>query len=345
RAEQYTRCLIRELDIYSKTFSFEPCTIYIGGGTPSILSASCFTTILNSLRERISFRRLVEFTVEINPGTLDEQKMAAMQRAGVNRISIGAQSFDNSTLVRIGRRHTVRHIEQCIRIVRDAGIKNIGLDLISSIPGINMDLWQKTLDSAIQLHPNHVSVYTLTIEPGTIMAKSIAGNKTAMPTDNEQLAATNRAKSVLQSAGYSQYEISNYAQPGYECMHNIACWRGMDYFGLGPAASSRIGLSRWTNAPDINSYCNSLEHGNKPPSTFETLSPRSDALERLIFQFRLNEGVPDETLRKSPHASEGTLDAVLQRLTADNLIVFQDAKWRLTAKGCRFADFVAAEFV
>ena len=313
-----------------------PETVYFGGGTPSILSAAQLERLCRIVKTRSLPRPATEWTVEANPGTLTPGKLRVLREAGVNRISVGAQSFDDAVLRHIGRRHSAAAISGTVAAIRSAGIENIGLDLIAALPGVDDDTWRATLMKAVELDPRHISVYALTIEHGSRMAT---------PDDDSQLRAMEQAESVLSSAGYLRYEISNYAKPGFEAKHNVSCWRGEDYLGLGPAAAARSGLKRWTNKPGLGAYSEALAAGCLPPRDEETVTPETDAAERLAFAFRLAEGVDLRKFEAIAGSRVGQWQETLRKLGDTGLTEYRDGRWFLTAKGIHLADYVAGELM
>jgi len=333
-ADRYLAALARELDEFEPP---APETIYIGGGTPSVLSVRQLATLCRMLRSRVAARRLVEWSVEINPGSLDAEKAAVLAAAGVNRVSLGAQSFDDRILQTLGRRHAAADTVKAVTILRAAGIANIGLDLIACVPGCARALWRKTLRQAVALAPRHVSVYALTSEEGTRLSRLLGRGKTALLTDDAQLAMLDLAETELARAGFGRYEISNYARKGFACRHNVACWRGEEYIGLGPAAASHVGLRRWTNRPSVHAYLAAFEAGRSPPRDVETLTPVLKRQEQVIFGLRMAEGVAPAMAREYRPA--------LDVLRADGLVDLRVGRWRLTARGRNLADYVAVELM
>ena len=212
-----------------------------------------------------------------------------------------------------------------------------------------MDTWHETLAAAVQHDPEHISVYSLTLEPGCVMAQRATAGELAVPPASDQLTALDRAEKQLNSSGYERYEISNYARPGNTCLHNVACWRGEDYIGLGPGASSRIELKRRTNHADMTAYAGAARDGTARPFDEETLSPEEDAVERFIFTFRLAEGVdPAAFCRRHPAAQAGLAvkwERELARLASDGLVECEADHWRLTSRGRNLADHVAEALV
>ncbi len=344
RSDLYLDALAKELDLRAQAgMELVPETMYLGGGTSSVLDADQLRRLCALVRCRISDVRLREWTMESNPGTLSREKLHVVAEAGVNRISLGAQSFDDDTLACIGRRHTRRDIERSVDLVRASGIANLGLDLIACLPGMCDAAWQRTIEKAISLTPQHVSVYPLTIEDGSRLARLARLTDITVPDEEVQLRALSVAESLLGAEGFSRYEISNYARSGFECEHNVACWRGQDYIGFGPAASSRSGRQRWTNQPNIQRYVQALKAGRLPPREEETLDARTDATERMLFGFRLAEGVAVNRFGEGDRRLTESWQVKLRELERAGLVARQGARWTLSARGRNLADFVACE--
>ena len=333
-ADRYLDCLEREL---AASLPLAPETIYIGGGTPSVLSVRQMERLCRLLCDRVGTHRLVEWSIEINPGSVDAAKAAVLAAAGVNRASLGAQSFDDCILQALGRRHAAADTVKAVAILRSAGIANIGLDLIACVPGCTRALWRKTLRQAVALAPKHVSVYALTNEEGTRLNRAIGKGTSALLSDDAQLAMLDLAETELTRAGFSRYEISNYAQAGFECRHNVACWRGEEYIGLGPAAASHIGFTRWTNRADVSAYLAATGVGCNPPRDGERLTSALKQQERVIFGLRMAEGITDSMASKYKPA--------LNALRTDGLVNLRDGRWKLTARGRNLADYVAVELI
>ncbi|MFH1476941.1 MAG: radical SAM family heme chaperone HemW [Verrucomicrobiota bacterium] len=333
-ADRYLDSLEREL---ATALPLTPETIYIGGGTPSVLSARQVDRLCRLLRAGVATHRLVEWTMEINPGSVDAEKASILAAAGVNRVSLGAQSFNDRILKILGRRHTAADIVKAVTILRAAGIGHIGLDLIACVPGCTRALWRKTLRQAVTLAPRHVSVYALTNEEGTRLNRLLERRMTALLPEAAQLAMLDLAETELTRAGFSRYEISNYAQAGFECRHNAACWRGEQYVGLGPAAASHVGLKRGINRADVRAYMAAIETGHSPPCDVEVLTPALKRQEQVIFGLRMAAGIAVSM------ASE--YEAALNALRTDGLVNLRAGHWVLTARGRNLADYVAVELI
>jgi oxygen-independent coproporphyrinogen-3 oxidase len=285
----------------------------------------------------------IEWTSEANPGSVDGDKLRLMKSAGVNRISLGAQAFDDRVLRQLGRRHSVKDIYSAVEEIKSACFTNWGLDLIACVPGVSAEAWRATLCAAVKLEPTHVSVYALTREEGTRLDRDHQAGTVTLLDDDEQLRMLDLAEEVLGAAGLPRYEISNYARPGFECRHNLSCWRGENYVGLGCAASSRVGNRRWTNVADFESY---LTAGVREE---EVLTPLMDGVERFIFGLRMTEGIDLESILSACGLAGSPQEAVwkmtLARLEGEGLVVSGGGRWCLTARGRELADHVAVELM
>jgi oxygen-independent coproporphyrinogen III oxidase len=233
--ERTTRAQVEEIE--RSPWRGRPAkTIFFGGGTPTFLSEDQLLRILDAVVRVHPPLEDAEITSEANPGTADAAKFSAMRRAGFNRISLGAQSFLDSDLLRLGRIHKSGEIERAVSIARDAGFENLNLDLMFALPGQSRHAWRANLDRALSLSPEHISLYCLTLEPNTPFYKQHLSGQLQLPDDDEQVAMYNECVSVCAANGYEQYEISNFAKPGYECKHNLCYWHAEEYAGYGPGA-------------------------------------------------------------------------------------------------------------
>lgn len=325
--------------------SLSPETVYFGGGTPTLLPPAQ----LERLLILSGARQGAEWTVEANPGSVDGPKLSLLREGGVNRISLGVQSMDDSVLAFLGRRHSVAETRTAVAAIQSAGFDNWGLDLIACVPGVDRARWFRTIEQALALSPRHVSVYALTREEGSAIARHIDNGRVGLLDDDEQLAMLRTAEDALRAAGFERYEISNYALPGYECRHHLACWRGRNYIGLGCAASSRVGPRRWTNLPDLEGYIAALSQARTPPREEETLSDITDATERLVFGLRMAEGVDLSAILRATgltgSATAGSWDQTLDRLRGAGLLTCAAGRWMLTDHGRELADHVAVELL
>lgn len=353
QADRYLDCLEREIQIRREGIDLCPETVYVGGGTPSVLNERQLARLC-SLVQALTPGRIIEWTMEVGPGTLTAEKTRLMKKAGVSRASIGAQSFDDEVLRRIGRRHSVQEIRETVVLLREAGFENIGVDLIAGLPGVTPELWRQTLLDTLVLAPVHVSVYELTIEPDSRLAKMLQQGEISIPDEETQSEAGRIAENILTEAGFERYELSNYArrlpkdsgpaQPcseAWRCRHNLSFWRGEDYLGFGPAATSRIGRIRCTNEASISQYIEKIEAGKPAYCTCEILSAEVDLTERVAFCLRLAEGVRLEPFSDASQHLLSLWTGALSRMEHQGLVMRANGRWHLTHYGKNFADSVA----
>ena len=348
-ADRYLDALSREMALYAEPqVKLRPPTIYMGGGTPSALGVEGFKRLVGDLSVYVDMTAASEWSMELNPGNLEPGLLQAMKDAGVTRVSIGAQAFDDPTLETMGRRHRVKDTLAAVAAVAAGGFDHWGLDLIAGYPGVSPATWRETLRQALSLGPSHLSVYDLSVEPGTRMAQRVERGIAITPPESATLAALQVAVDLAEDRGLRRYEISNFAHPGRECFHNLNCWRGGDYVGFGPAASSRLGRRRWTNRADLDGYVAALAGGEPPPREEETLPPETDLCERLMFGFRLAEGVDmgqfQDVFSPTPDQVERWIGR-LAGLSREGLLVEEGGRWRPTERGFRLADRIAAELL
>jgi oxygen-independent coproporphyrinogen-3 oxidase len=309
-------------------------TIFFGGGTPSALSVKQLEFLFSELRRRLDLTGLREWTLEMNPATVSLEKAQMMRDYGVNRVSMGVQSWDPEMLKRLGRVHSAPQAERSFHILREAGFTNLNLDLIFGIPGQSVEMWERTLRQTIALAPEHISAYCLTFEEDTEFFQR--HQRGELPQDTEQDADFYElTMTLLETAGYRQYEISNYASPGAECLHNLAYWLGQDYLGLGPSAFSTIGERRWQNTPDTSRYIEQLQAGVEPINFQEKITGQIRKSEMIAFGLRTSVGVPASAMGESE----------LEALRREGYLEEENSRVRLTAKGRMVADSIAELFV
>lgn len=344
-ASAFTTALGNELKMLLGSVDIcSPETIYIGGGTPTILDENDCEFFIETLLTALDMSNLKEWTVEVAPGSLTPAKLKMFRQAGVNRISIGAQSFDSSILQWAGRRHNVEDIIQTVKLVRNAGIVNIGIDIISGFPGVTFQSWRYNITNALALMPCHISVYALTVEENSQL-QQLYPNKKSIIDEDTDIEIIKETERQLCFAGYVRYEISNYALQGYECVHNVSYWQGEDYLGVGPGATSRSGLYRKTNKPVLKQYLQALACDKLPPADVEKLSLNADLTERFIFAFRLKNGVDiSQFVDVMPHLANRWQDKLCQ-IEKDGLVANNGTRWFLTPQGREMADYVARELV
>jgi oxygen-independent coproporphyrinogen-3 oxidase len=267
-----------------------PSTIYFGGGTPTALTIEQLESVLGAFHDELDLSQLIEWTMEANPGSVSARKAGVLRKFGVNRISLGVQSWDNELLKLLGREHDARKAEQSFRILRTAGFSNINIDLMFGLPGQSVRQWQATLEKTVALQPEHISTYCLTYEEDTeFFLRQSRGEFRENPDADAELFEI--TMSILEAGGYEHYEISNYARPNFSSVHNRAYWSGENYLGIGPSAFSTVGMRRWQNIPDYREYAERVLSDQSPIGTTENLTPAMKGTERVALMLRTRDGV------------------------------------------------------
>lgn len=334
KADPLVDAVIREAELFGRAVA--PRTVFIGGGTPTALSVSQLERLLDGLHRHLDLAGVEEFTMEMNPATVTARKALLLRGAGVNRVSMGVQSWDADLLKTLGRVHDAGQVRKSFAVLRSAGFDNLNLDLIYGVPGQTLAQWEDSVRQTIALGPEHISAYCLTYEEDTEYFERLQRGE--FREDGDQDADFfERGVALLSGAGYGQYEISNYAQPGRSCRHNLAYWEGADYLGLGPSAWSTMGERRWQNVPDTAAYVRAVEAGVRPLATEEALPPATREAERIAFGLRMNAGLDPARLAKSH-------DLVTQ-LRREGLLEDHGPRVRLTERGRLLADEIAAELM
>jgi oxygen-independent coproporphyrinogen-3 oxidase len=311
-------------------------TIYFGGGTPTALTTPQLEFLMAGFRDELDLSALIESTVEANPGSASAGKAALLQRLGINRISLGIQSWDDDLLNLLGREHNAKQGEESFDIFRGAGFSNINIDLMFGLPGQTIRQWQSTLERTVSLRPEHISTYCLTYEEDTeFFLRHARGEfQQDSDTDAEFFAMT---MSILEAAGYEHYEISNYARPGFRSAHNRAYWSGSDYLGIGPSAFSTTGMTRWQNIPDFRRYAEAVLAGKSAIGSVEHLTPEMKRAEQIALSLRTDDGAPAPLLESFPNETREFVRLGLLQRARGNFV--------LTRAGKALADSVAEAFV
>jgi oxygen-independent coproporphyrinogen-3 oxidase len=292
KTQAFLDAVLLELDRFGPD-RVQPETIFFGGGTPSALSPRQLSYLISGLRERLDLSVLREWTLEMNPATVSEEKAELLLSLGVNRISMGVQAWQSDLLDRLGRVHSAAQALRSYEILRRAGFKRINLDLIFGIPGQTPAQWEETLLRTINLSPEHISAYCLTYEEDTEFFRQLAiGHLSQNELQDAEL--FEMTMDTLARYGYWQYEISNYALPGEECLHNLAYWSGKEYLGLGPSAFSTVSGRRWQNIPNTSSYVDQIERAGNAHAFSESLSSETQLAEKIVFGLRMNRGIAEE---------------------------------------------------
>lgn len=319
-------------------------TMYLGGGSPTCLPVELLCGLIDAMIARVG--RPDELTVECNPAQADATLFQSLRRCGVNRLSIGAQSFHPAELETLGRPHSPKAIEKAVADARSAGFDNIGLDLIFGIPGSTVETFSQSLDAAVALSPSHLSAYSLTWEDGTPLTRALAEGHLQAVNEDDERAMYRRLCTSLAAAGYAQYEISNFARLGCECRHNLRYWHNQPVIGIGPAASGWYRSQRTANTADIHRYIDRIRQGRMAHDTVEQPGPLQIAAETAILGLRLTDGIDLPAFHRATGCDATVLfaDAIAAHRQA-GLLELTPTRLRLTEKGRSFADTVACDFV
>ena len=353
--ERYVNALTKEIENFSFDKSQIPNpksqiqadTIYFGGGTPSLLAPEQLEKILNSLHKKFSIDKSAEITMEMNPATLTPETLKSYKSLGVNRASFGAQTFDDTELKRLGRRHTASDVRETIELLRNADFQNVSFDLIAGLPRQTLRDWERNLNEALKLNPEHISLYLLEIHEGTPLAKQIRSGRAALP--DEDLAGEMYLLMLdkVSTKGYEQYEISNFSKPGFESRHNLKYWQFAPYFSFGVSAHSFDGENlRWSNERDTFAYVKRIETGASPIVETVKLDEKARRAEYAFLRLRLNEGIDLQEFNKTfgvDLTEEFAED--FARLRTAGLIENSKKKLRLSKKGMLYSNEVFSIFV
>jgi len=334
RSQTWRFCdaILHDLDQQCTGFTLSPETIYLGGGTPTALTTSQLEFLLRGFRERLDLSSLAEWIIEANPGSVSARKATLLRKLGVTRVSLGVQSWDNELLKLLGREHSSQQAGQSFDILRTAGFSNINVDLMFGLPGQTIEQWKSTLEKTIALQPDHISAYCLTYEEDTEFFFRHARGEFRQDTDADA-AFFEMTMFILEDAGYEQYEISNYARPGFASVHNRAYWLGKDYLGIGPSAFSTVGMHRWQNICDYRAYAQRVLSGKSPRGFSENLTSEMKRTERIALSLRMREGVAASELKRVGQETS--------ELASLGLLRKSHGSYVLTRKGKSLADSVA----
>jgi oxygen-independent coproporphyrinogen-3 oxidase len=343
-AERFVDAALAELDRRRHELSLPLRSVYVGGGTPTALGGRLLTRLLSALRACTDEQ--TEYTVEANPRTVTEDIALHLADAGVNRVSVGAQSFRAEELRLLGRLHGPDDIARAGATLRWAGLENLNLDLIYGIPGQDLSGWSKTLDRALSLGPQHVSCYALSFAPGTPLEADLQAGRVAEQDDATQRQFYEAARAAAGDAGLEQYELSNFARERRRCAHNISYWENKPYVGLGPSAATYLDGVRRTHNPDVNVYVDAVLSGQEPPGTAERLTGRQRLAEALMLGLRMTQGVNRESfaLRYGQDPVEAFPRTAARYARSGHLVV-EPRRLRLSRRAHFVADTILADFL
>ena len=324
-----------------------PRTVFFGGGTPSLLPEQEMRRLIGGLRERIELEGVEEWTVEVNPATANARYFAMLWELGVDRVSFGGQSFDSGELKVLERHHDPEDVGRGMEAARGAGFRRINLDLIYAIPGQDLASWERTLAAALALGTTHLSCYGLTYEPNTpIAVRRRLGQLGGVVEEDLEVQMLRHARARLAAAGLEPYEISNYAAPGQQCLHNLVYWTGGNYIGLGPSAASHVEGWRWRNRPHLGEWEDAIDGGALPAVDVEHLTRRRREGELAMLMLRLARGIEfAQFSARTGSDARAVFSGLLGRLEKIDVVQITADSIRLTEKGLAVADAVAAEFL
>ena len=322
-------------------------TFFVGGGTPSLLPVEVLAELLAHCRRSYRWSEdEVEISIEVNPGTIDGQGLAALRRAGFNRLSIGIQSLDDGELGRLGRIHNRAQALDCLHAARQAGFSNLSGDLMYGLPGQTTASWQQTLEDLLACAPQHLSLYELTVEEGTALCAAVAGNPALLPSEEAVLEMMTITQHLVDGGGWPRYEISNYARRGYQCRHNVNYWQNGSYLGLGPGAVSGLNGERRAAVADLHQYAQWVSRGQSVWEEVERLEPEAAFRETVVMGLRMIAGVSiSELHQRFAIDLPSYYGAVFTRLVDEQLLIYSGDRIRLSSRGLALANRVMAELV
>lgn len=334
----FVKALGDEANYYKEQLTPPPLTtLYMGGGTPSMLSKTLLANLFENLHSAFDLSQLKELTFEANPATFNLDKAKFFKQLGITRISLGIQSFDDQILKTLGREHSRTEAMETIPILREAGIPQINIDLMFSIPGQSLESWRDTIETAISLNPDHISAYNLTYEEDTaFIDKLTSGEYHDDPETNAEYFTL--AHDLLTAAGYEHYETSNYAKPNKRSHHNLSYWQGSDYLGIGPSAVATIGGTRWKNLPDTAKYIQQINHVGHAQTEIEELSSEDLRLERIALMLRTSDGL-DISLLSEEEQKKAKI------IIEEGIATTSNHKIKLTKSGSLLVDSVVEHLV
>ena len=367
---EYTDKLLEEIRIQSSFVrEYQVDTIFLGGGTPSVLDVTDITAIMGTLKEHYDIAPDAEITIEVNPGTVKMEGLVAYREAGINRVSMGLQSADDTELRYLGRIHTYDEFLKSFQRVRMAGFTNVNVDLISAIPGQTPESWRNTLKKTAMLKPEHISAYSLIVEEGTPFYDRYGGHVEMesyemsqeerrrlmalpdLPDEDTEREMYYMTRNCLAEQGYERYEISNYARPGFECRHNVGYWTGTEYLGLGLGASSYLEGCRFHNTSDFQSYVSAhfddeAEFCQALRQDMEQLSVKSKMEEFMFLGLRLTRGVSVEGfITRFGQSIRNVYGGVIDKLEREGLLEHKNGYYHLTERGLDLSNYAMSLFL
>lgn len=345
--DEYLELLLREMDLQlAQTPIDQAPTLYVGGGTPTALTAQQLDRLLGGIVQRFPMKTVEEFTVEANPGDLTVDKLKVMQNYGVDRLSMGIQTFDDRLLKKIGRKHTADDVYQTMAFLEKADFRNVSIDLIYALPGQSLASFRDTLKRALDLDLPHYSLYSLILENKTMFMNWVRQGRLELPDQEEEGQMFEETINAMEKAGRKQYEVSNFALPGHESKHNTVYWHNQHYFGFGAGASGYLGNRRYKNYGPIQHYLKPLRQGILPVMENEVLTRENQMEEEMFLGLRLKEGVSFQRFQEKFQCSlESVYGDVLSTEAKAGHLVVENGSVRLTAQGLLIGNDIFEKFL
>ncbi len=345
--KKYMNALCKELEMVGSQHNRPSLkTIFVGGGTPSLLSVEEIEQLGHAIHGNFDLKEIIEFSIEANPGTLVDEALFKWREIGVNRVSMGVQSMNDQLLIKLGRIHTSKVVMDSFNKLRACGFDNINLDIMFGLPSQTYEDMMQTVDQVIKLGPEHFSAYSLKVEEGTPFDKMVEKELLVLPTEEEDRKMYHGLISKLKSVGYEQYEISNFSKRGKMCQHNLVYWRGESYFATGMAAHGYVNSVRVGNHSSWDKYSESIQAGKLPVESEETIDLSEAAFEFIMLGLRLNQGV-DLNLYQERFTSDLLIEFadVIKEQIEQKTIIVRDGFMKLTEYGRDIANHVISEFI
>lgn len=346
--DQYIYSIIKEIKNIKDKENYLIKTIYIGGGTPSIVDSDKIAEIIFEIKNDFKLFKEVEITIEVNPGTITENKLKKYRECGINRLSIGLQSANDKILKEIGRIHNYMDFERTYKLARKVGFKNVNVDLMIGLPGQTIRDVEETLEKILEKSPEHISVYSLIIEEGTILQKKIENGDVKLFDEDIERAMYWRVKDVLEKNNYIQYEISNFSKQSYESIHNTDCWKQKEYIGIGISAHSYLNSMRFSNICNIEEYIKNIQNKEYEKNVIIHEKQDYDTMmnEYMILGLRMLKGINIEEFKNKFNINPiKKYQKELKKMEKADLLEINDKKIILTKKGIDFANIVWEEFI
>ena len=345
--KKYLNYLGEEMKLYKEEIkNREIDSVFVGGGTPSILNENEINILFEKIKENFNIKSNAEITMECNPGTLTLNKLKAMKKSGVNRLSIGLQAVQNHHLKYIGRIHTFEEFEKNYHDAKQMGFDNINIDLMYALPNQSREDWMESLEKVVKLNPTHISAYSLILEENTELFKMYERDEFNLLDENTDIEMYEYTINYLKSHGYNQYEISNYAKDNFECKHNVLYWKCEEYVGIGASASGYLNGIRYNNICELDNYEKMILEGEKPIEWEEKLSIKDEIEESIFLGLRMNEGIQISDFKEKYNFDfEKEYKNEIEKLSKMELIEIDNNRMKLTQKGREISNSVFVEFI